>query len=157
MDAVAEAVANAKPGQWIVGRGWHQDKWTAPPERSVGGFPTHESLDRVSPDNPVLLRHASGHATFVNARAMALANITRMTPDPPGGQILKDANNEPTGLLRETASSLVRQGTGEPPLSPADARARMRQDADVGRSGGDLPRHHQLSRCRHHRRGGRAA
>ena len=127
VDAVAEAVANAKPGQWIVGRGWHQDKWTAPPERSVGGFPTHESLDRVSPDNPVLLRHASGHATFVNARAMALANITRMTTDPPGGQILKDANNEPTGLLRETASSLVRQGTGEPPLSPADAQARMRQ------------------------------
>ena len=127
VDSVAKAVASARPGQWIVGRGWHQDKWTTPPQPSVGGFPTHDSLDRVSPDNPILLRHASGHATFVNARAMALSDITRATPDPEGGQILKDANGEPTGLLRETASALVRQGAGEPPLSPADAQARMRQ------------------------------
>ena len=70
---VAEAVKKAKPGEWIVGRGWHQEKWTARPEPAVEGFPTHASLDRVSPDNPVVLTHASGHASFANAKAMALA------------------------------------------------------------------------------------
>ena len=67
---VAEAVKTAKPGQWIRGRGWHQEKWTAPPSPNVEGFPTHASLDRVSPDNPVVLTHASGHASFVNGKAM---------------------------------------------------------------------------------------
>ncbi len=88
---VAEAVKKAKPGEWIVGRGWHQEKWTKRPEPNVEGFPTHASLDRVSPDNPVVLTHASGHATFANAKAMALAGVTKATPNPPGGEILKDA------------------------------------------------------------------
>ncbi|MDQ3347293.1 MAG: amidohydrolase [Acidobacteriota bacterium] len=104
---VAAAAKGAKPGEWIVGRGWHQEKWDAPPRPGVEGFPTHASLDAVSPDNPVLLTHASGHAVFVNARAMALAGMTRATPSPPGGEILKDAAGEPTGLLRETAADLV--------------------------------------------------
>jgi predicted amidohydrolase YtcJ len=124
---VRQAVATAKPGQWIVGRGWHQDKWTAPPQPNVGGFPIHESLDQVSPDNPVVLRHASGHASFVNARAMMLSSIDRTTSDPMGGEILKDMRGEPTGLLRETASGLVRQGAGEPPSTPEEADARLRQ------------------------------
>jgi predicted amidohydrolase YtcJ len=127
VDLVAQAVAKAKPGQWIVGRGWHQDKWTATPQPNVGGFPTHQSLDSISPDNPVVLRHASGHASFVNARAMVLSHIDGTTPDPAGGQILKDARGEPTGLLRETASTLVRQGAGEPTLTPEEADARLRQ------------------------------
>src|SRR6266566_4418358 len=66
---VAEAVSRAKPGQWIYGRGWHQEKWTSRPEPNVEGFPTHLSLDNVSPNNPVALEHASGHAAFVNAKA----------------------------------------------------------------------------------------
>ena len=127
VDLVAQAVAKAKPGQWIVGRGWHQDKWTAPPQPSVGGFPTHESLDAVSRDNPVVLRHASGHASFVNARAMVLSHIVGTTPDPAGGQILKDPRGEPTGLLRETAAALVRQGAGEPSLTPEETDARLGQ------------------------------
>jgi hypothetical protein len=104
---VAEAVKKAKPGEWIVGRGWHQEKWTKRPDPSVEGFPTHASLDRVSPDNPVILTHASGHATFANANAMALAGVTRTTPNPAGGEILKDANGDPTGVFRETASGLI--------------------------------------------------
>ncbi|MBI4885553.1 MAG: amidohydrolase [Acidobacteria bacterium] len=124
---VAAAVARARPGQWIVGRGWHQEKWTAVPRPSVEGFPTHASLDAVSPDNPVVLRHASGHAAFVNARAMALSDITRSTGDPAGGQILKDAGGDPTGLLRETAAGLVRQGAGEPRLTDDETAARLRQ------------------------------
>jgi len=104
---VAEAVKKAKPGEWIVGRGWHQEKWTRRPEPGVEGFPTHASLDRVSPDNPVALTHASGHATFANAKAMALAGVTKDTPNPAGGEILKDAQGDPIGVFRETASGLI--------------------------------------------------
>jgi predicted amidohydrolase YtcJ len=73
----------------------------------VEGFPLHASLDAVSPDNPVLLTRASGHAAFVNSRAMAIAGITRDTANPPGGEILKDAEGNPTGLLRERAEGIV--------------------------------------------------
>jgi len=107
IERVASAVAEAEPGDWIVGRGWHQSKWEPPPEPSVRGFQTHSALSAVSPDNPVLLRHASGHASFANARAMELAGITADTPDPPGGEIIRDADGNPTGIFVETASSLV--------------------------------------------------
>jgi predicted amidohydrolase YtcJ len=120
---VAGAVKTAKPGQWIHGRGWHQEKWTAPPSPNVEGFPTHASLDRVSPDNPVVLTHASGHASFVNGKAMQVSGVTRRTPNPEGGEVLKDASGDPTGLLREKASGLVR----EPPPSETDRLARDRK------------------------------
>ncbi len=124
---VAQAVEAAKPGEWIYGRGWHQEKWTATPTPNVEGFPTHASLDAVSPDNPVVLTHASGHASFVNAKAMELSSITRSTPNPTGGEILKDTDGNPTGLLRETASGLVRRGAGEPRPTPAEAEAKARR------------------------------
>jgi predicted amidohydrolase YtcJ len=104
---VDEAAKKAKPGDWIVGHGWHQEKWTSRPTPNVEGFPTHESLDAVSANNPVLLTHASGHATFANAKAMELAGVTKATPNPPGGEILKDAQGNPTGVFRETASGLI--------------------------------------------------
>jgi predicted amidohydrolase YtcJ len=104
---VAAAARDAKADAWIVGRGWHQEKWDRVPEPSVEGVPVHASLDSVSPDNPVYLTHASGHAAFVNRRALELAGITRATPNPPGGEIVKDASGEPTGLLRETAQGLA--------------------------------------------------
>jgi predicted amidohydrolase YtcJ len=124
---VEQAARTAKPGQWIYGRGWHQEKWTAKPSPSVEGFPTHEALSRVSPANPVLLTHASGHATFANAKAMEVSGVTRDTPNPPGGDFLKDANGNPTGLFRETASRLIRSGTGEPRRTPEEEVARARQ------------------------------
>ena len=104
---VKAAVAKAKPGEWILGRGWHQEKWTTAPSPSVEGFPVHEALSRVSPDNPVMLDHASGHALFANAKAMALAGVTASTASPAGGEILKDASGAPIGIFRETASGLV--------------------------------------------------
>jgi len=107
---VAAAARDAKPGEWILGRGWHQEKWNAPPEPSVRGFPVHAALSRAAPDNPVVLTHASGHASMVNARALSTVGITRDTPDPEGGQILRDADGEPTGLLNETAQDLVDAG-----------------------------------------------
>jgi predicted amidohydrolase YtcJ len=124
---VEEAAKTAKPGQWIYGRGWHQEKWTARPEPNVEGFPTHHALSRVSPHNPVLLTHASGHATFANAKAMELSGVTGKTPDPEGGDFLKDASGNPTGLFRETASRLIRRGAGEPRPTPADSAARARR------------------------------
>jgi predicted amidohydrolase YtcJ len=96
---VGQAAKAAKPGEWIYGRGWHQEKWTAKPEPNVEGFPTHESLSRVSPNNPVLLTHASGHASFANAKAMELSGVSGQTPNPPGGDFLKDAHGNPTGLF----------------------------------------------------------
>jgi hypothetical protein len=104
---VKEAGAKARPGEWIRGRGWHQDKWDRRPEPAVEGFPTHHSLSAVSPNNPVVLEHASGHASFANAKAMELAGVTGSTKSPAGGEILKDASGEPTGLFRERADRLL--------------------------------------------------
>ena len=124
---VQQAVKQAKPGQWIYGRGWHQEKWTTPPSPQVEGFPTHHSLSRISPDNPVYLVHASGHASFANAKAMQLSDIDGATPNPAGGDFLRDEKGNPTGMFRETASRLVRTGTGEPKPAAADAAARARR------------------------------
>jgi predicted amidohydrolase YtcJ len=110
---VARAVKQAKPGEWIIGRGWHQSKWTTAPTPNVEGFPLHGSLDAVSPNNPVLLTHASGHAAFVNGKALALAGVNGKTPNPSGGEILKDDKGNPTGLLRERAQGLVSRARTE--------------------------------------------
>ena len=124
---VGDAAKKAKPGQWIYGRGWHQEKWTTKPEPNVEGFPTHAALSKVSPDNPVLLTHASGHASFANAKAMELSGITKETPNPTGGDILKDAQGNPIGAFRETASRLIKSGAGEPPRTEAETAARARR------------------------------
>ena len=105
---VAAAAHEAKPGEWIAGGGWHQEKWDKRPEPNVRGFPLEESLSRVSPNNPVLLTHASGHAVFVNRAALTRAGVTRATADPAGGEILKDSLGNPTGLLNEGAQALAR-------------------------------------------------
>jgi hypothetical protein len=114
---VAEAVADAEPGELITGRGWHQEKWSPRPEPNVDGLPFHDSLSAVSPDNPVILTHASGHASYANARAMELAGITAATDDPPGGEIVRDADGNPIGAFRETAAGLLgpaRAGAPDP-------------------------------------------
>src|SRR6185436_20310657 len=98
---VGDAAKKAKPGEWIVGRGWHQEKWSEVPTVNVEGFPLHDALSRVSPDNPVWLTHASGHAGFANALAMKMAEVSKTTPDPDGGKILRDKDGNPTGLMNE--------------------------------------------------------
>jgi predicted amidohydrolase YtcJ len=104
---VEAAVAEAEPGQWILGRGWHQEKWSSTPEPNVSGLPYHDELSAVSPENPVFLTHASGHASMVNALALEMAGIDRETPDPPGGQIVRDGHGRAIGVLLETAEDLV--------------------------------------------------
>ena len=107
VNQVAEATLNATPGTWIIGRGWHQNKWTEIPEPQVDGCPTHLALSGKSPNHPVLLQHASGHMSLVNAKAMELAGLDRETKPPSGGEILHDAEGQPTGVLRENAMGLV--------------------------------------------------
>ncbi len=107
VNMVAEAVKKAKPGDWIIGRGWHQEKWNPSPAKNHLGYPYHEELDKVSPNNPVLLGHASGHSSYVNAKAMELANITDQTKNPSGGDIVKDKDGKIVGVLEETAQGLV--------------------------------------------------
>ena len=125
---VAAAARSAPRGAWIRGYGWHQAKWDRPPAPMVEGNPVHASLSAASPNNPVLLEHASGHAVFVNARALQLAGITRATANPAGGEIVRDARGEATGLLRESAQHLpdaarLRADSARPPAQrEADAR-----------------------------------
>jgi len=109
VEMVAKAARTARPGEWIVGRGWHQDKWVRRPTPNVEGLPLHQSLSRASPQNPVFLSHTSGHGLFVNAKALELAGISRATPDPPGGEIVRDPQGEPAGMLRESAATPVRE------------------------------------------------
>jgi predicted amidohydrolase YtcJ len=123
---VAAAAREAKPGEWIVGRGWHQEKWDAKPTPNVNGFPVHDALSKVSPNNPVLLTHASGHAIFANAAAMKAAGITRDTPNPDGGEITKDASGNPIGLLNEKAQGLVQNAMNR----DLERRTSAQRDAD---------------------------
>jgi predicted amidohydrolase YtcJ len=104
---VKAAVAKAKPGEWIVGEGWQQTKWDRAPQPNIDGVPLPASLNAVSPRNPVMLSHASGHAIYINAAALQAAGITAKTPDPVGGSIVHDAHGNPIGMLRDTAGQPV--------------------------------------------------
>ncbi len=125
---VAEAAKDAKPGEWIQGRGWHQDKWKEVPEPNVSGLPYHEKLSSVTPDNPVILTHASGHSCLANAKAMELSGITKETSNPSGGEIIRDAKGKAIGAFVETAQGLVRYqaGHGEQ-MSAEEVEARRRK------------------------------
>lgn len=109
---VAAKTARAARGTWIRGRGWDQNLWGTT-------FPTNALLSRATPDNPVYLRRVDGHAALVNQAALRLAGITRATPDPPGGRIIRDENGEPTGLLIDQAFMLAERAI------PADDAAQM--------------------------------
>jgi predicted amidohydrolase YtcJ len=98
---VAERVAKTAQGDWVTGRGWTQDLWVG------GAFPTAEDLDNVAPDNPCYFSAKSGHAAWVNSKALERCGITPSTSDPEGGQIVRDSQGIPTGILLESAMKLV--------------------------------------------------
>ena len=104
---VAGAARAMPRGAWIIGHGWHQEKWDRTPSPAVEGYPVHASLSAATPDHPVLLEHASGHASFVNDAALRLAGVGNATRDPAGGEIVRDATGAATGLLRESAQDLA--------------------------------------------------
>src|SRR5688500_6435537 len=99
-DITAACAAKLQPGEWVSGRAYQAD--------SFGDTPPHKSmLDRVAPNNTVIVTDISGHSSWANSAALRLAGVTRDTPDPPGGIIERDANGEPTGILRESSAGLV--------------------------------------------------
>ncbi len=111
---VKARVAQAKPGEWVTGRGWIETHWKPPV------FPTRWDLDKVAPNNPVILGRADGHGSVANSAALNLGGINKDTPNPFGGEISKDKQSgEPNGMLLDSAQGLVRRRI--PPTSPADA------------------------------------
>ena len=110
---VAKAVESSKPGDWIIGRGWHQEKFNPKPMPNVNGYPVHNELSKASPNNPVMLTHASGHAVFANAKAMQIAGINRSTANPDGGTIVRDSLGNAIGVFEENAENLIRKGYNE--------------------------------------------
>ena len=110
---VREAAATAKPGEWIRGRGWHQEKWTSVPQPNVEGFPLHDTLSQVSPGQPRVPRARQRPRGLLQRQGARGRGITAATRNPPGGEILKDRAGRPTGLLRETASDLAEQALAD--------------------------------------------
>jgi len=127
VDMVAEAVEKAPPGEWILGRGWHQSKWLPTPYPLVKGFQTHDKLSAVSPNNPVWLTHASGHAGFANAKAMEIGGITAESEFGFGGEIIKNLRNQPTGIFNERAQNLISKHVEIPSY---DAGSKSDSDTD---------------------------
>ncbi len=109
---VKKKVEESKPGQWIIGRSWDQERF------AEKRYPNKHDLDEVAPNNPVYLVRVCGHVAVVNTRALEAAGINKDTEDPPGGIIERDASGEPNGVLKETAMSLVYKAI--PPPSKED-------------------------------------
>ena len=101
IDRVKARAKDVKPGEWILGRGWDQNRWVDKQ------FPTHEALSRAFPNNPVVLERIDGHALLANAKAMELAHVTATTAEPSGGRILKLASGSPSGVFVDNAKGLI--------------------------------------------------
>jgi predicted amidohydrolase YtcJ len=108
VEAVARRAAEVKPGEWIVGRGWHQEKWDSIPSQNIHNYPFHYTLSEQTPDNPVILFHASGHSLYANQKAMDLAGVSRETPNPVGGEIVRDRDKNAIGVFEERAMRIIR-------------------------------------------------
>lgn len=127
-DRIRTFAARLPKGRWILGGDWDHENWT--PAR----LPTRQLVDEVAGDHPLFINRLDGHMSLANTAALKLAGITRNTPDPPGGTIVRDANGEPTGILKDAAMDAVDRVIPEPsPGEIADAvRAAMRYAAENG-------------------------
>ena len=103
LDRVRERAAETPPGEWVTGRGWIEAQWDPP------AFPTRHDLVRAAPEHPVWLTRADGHGAVANSRALEIAGVTGSTDNPSGGEIMRTASGEPTGMLLDRAKSLVDQ------------------------------------------------
>ncbi len=106
---------DVKPGEWILGRGWDQNRW---PNKD---FPTHDALSKAFPNNPVVLTRIDGHASLANAKAMQLAGVLTATADPEGGRIIRRSSGSPAGVFVDNAQSLISRAI------PASTRADTRK------------------------------
>lgn len=138
---IGAAAKDAEPGEWLIGHGWHQGKWLRKPEPNIEGLPLHHRLSALTPNNPVLLRHVSGHGLYANAAAMRAAGIDDHTPNPAGGEIVRDMQGHAIGMMREDAAlpvqaALARSRAG---ISTAIRQAELR--AFVELAGDEALRH----------------
>ncbi len=136
LEKVRVAVSQKRPSEWIVGRGWIESRWPVP------RFPTRADVDRIAPDNPVFLARADGHGSVSNSRALSLGGVTRNTPNPFGGEILKDPRTgEPNGMLLDSAQNLVRRHIPAPSEADLveDLRAGMESTLAQGWTGIHIP------------------
>lgn len=118
---VKARVDQAKPGQWVTGRGWIETFWKPPV------FPTRQQLDKIAPNNPVFLVRADGHGSVANSAALKIANVTKATQAPTGGEIMKDKQTgEPNGMLLDRAQGLISRHI------PADTQAEREQAILLG-------------------------
>ena len=141
-ERVKEQVSRLQKGELIYGGHWEHEMFT------TREWPTRELIDAVSPDNPVVLRRTDGHSVLVNSYVLRNSGITRSTPDPFGGEIMHDpVTGEPTGILKESAMSLIRTGAKELELTPAEESERewrgyltaLRQAAEYGITSIQIP------------------
>jgi predicted amidohydrolase YtcJ len=121
-DIVAAKAAELQPGEWITGRGWDQNDW------EVKEFPTADMLDAAAPDNPVALTRIDGHASWANSAALRIAGITADTVNPDGGEIIRDADGNPTGVFIDRAMGLV--GQHVPGTSPERLKELLKKAVD---------------------------
>src|SRR5947207_176718 len=123
---VKTRVTQTSPGKWITGRGWIETFWK-PPQ-----FPTQQDLDAIAPDNPVFLTRADGHAAIANSSALKIAKIGKKTPNPFGGEILKDnSTGEPTGMLLDRAQDLVAKNIPKPTEAEREQAFLLAVDREV--------------------------
>ena len=133
---VTIAVDKAEPGEWIFGRGWHQDKWQGElpdTDEIIDGVPANDSISALSKDNPVYLVHASGHAAYANSAALEASGIDVETEDPDGGTIVRKADGKPSGLLRENAQDAVERAIAiyDQRLSPEEVEATLLEQSNL--------------------------
>ncbi len=127
-ELVAARAKSVPAGKWILGRGWDQNDW---PDKA---WPTRAALDRVAPNHPVLLERIDGHASLANSRALQAAGLDAGTPDPPGGRIIRDKDNAPTGVLVDTAQDLVERHVAAPNAAEIESRI-LAADRELSRVG----------------------
>ena len=121
-EKVREQVARSKPGELIEGGHWEHEMFI---DRK---WPSKELIDKVSPDNPVVLNRADGHSVLVNSYVLRKSGITKDTPNPFGGEIQKDpVSGEPTGILKEKAENLIKTGAVKPGRTPEEEADRIRK------------------------------
>jgi len=116
---VEQRIRKSEPGQWVRGRGWDQNLW------STKRFPTHQVLDKIAPNNPVYLVRIDGHAAWINKKALEIAGISRQTPDTVGGQIVRDASGNPTGLFVDNAMGLVSKFLPPPSVKESEEAIKL--------------------------------
>ena len=123
---ITQYAADNPANQWIIGRGWNQEKW------GLGRFPTAAELDVVVADRPVWLERVDGHAGWSNSKAMEIAGVNKTTKAPSGGSIARDSSGRPTGIFVDNAAALVQNSVPKPRPEDRDLALSKAQDILLG-------------------------